>query len=147
MDFGGNLTTDCALDDPEGLFVQQESSVFVGLGDAENVIELVERPSLLVQVVEPLVVSQCQESVVIVSSGNQGPPGKPGAGALRFSKALVGLLVVIPQSEHGLTDVTFSHASRAANGREVSLLISISIGGTVTVESLIPMDGITLTLE
>lgn len=79
--------------------------------------------------------------------GPPGPPGPPGAGAARFIKALTGTVMVIPPDEHGLTGVSFWGARRVSSGREVSLLISISIGGTVTAESLIPMDGITLTLE
>lgn len=147
MDFSGSNFLDCVLDDAEGFVVQQESMISVEREDRAELIEVLTRPLLLAPTVEPVVIELVEETTVTVAGGNQGPPGPPGAGAARYVKALTGTEIVIPQAEHGLTGVTFWAARRVSSGREVSLLISISIGGTVTVESLIPMDGITLTLE
>lgn len=85
--------------------------------------------------------------VTVEGLGARGRPGLNGAGAARYVKALTGKEVVIPYAEHNLTDVTFWSAIRDSTGDEVSPLLNFADDGTVTVRSLVPMDGITLTLE
>ncbi len=106
---------------------------------APVVIEYVQNVSVIVQ-------NDSRDQLTLEAVGPQGIPGPPGPGVARYIKTLSGFLTVIPQAEHGLTAPAFCSVRRPG-GREVSLVTEIAGDGSVTVESLIPMDGLILTLE
>lgn len=74
---------------------------------------------------------------ILLSMGEVGPRGPPGAGGARYVKHLSGLYVSIPTAEHQLTDVV-TVIVRDSSGNEVGVAVTVT-PSAVVIESNVPM--------